>query len=172
MENFIIQNDILVKYIGKDELVIVPEGVTSIGNSAFRDCGLRRIKLPDTLYAIAKSSFQSCSALDKITIPFSVKKIEKNAFANCKSLQSIEFSDPILLDDSEKSPPLSQLVFRPFSLNVYFEKGQKCMELVQEDGTRVKYVYEKDGGRPPVFKEKIDPTRTPSDPPELEAEKA
>ena len=37
-KDFVIENGVLVKYNGKDANVTIPEGVTSIGKEAFKDC--------------------------------------------------------------------------------------------------------------------------------------
>lgn len=68
--------------------VVVPEGVTEIGNKAFSNClNLRTLTLPDTLTTIGSKAFENCSELKNATIPTSVVTIGDSAFANCKNLK-------------------------------------------------------------------------------------
>lgn len=63
------ENGVLVKYQGAAEDVVVPEGVVSIGNSAFAGCGsLKSVELPAGLKSIESSAFERCS-LSSIKLP-------------------------------------------------------------------------------------------------------
>jgi len=37
-KDFIIENDVLIEYTGEGGEVVIPNGVTSIGDEAFADC--------------------------------------------------------------------------------------------------------------------------------------
>ena len=64
--DFVIKNGVLKKYKGKNADVVIPEGVTAIGESAFDGCkSLKEIDLPAQI---------------------DVKNIGKNAFAGCGGL--------------------------------------------------------------------------------------
>ncbi len=70
--------------------IVIPEGVTSIGEHAFHGCGnLESIILPESLCAIGNSCFQSCGALETITIPSSVTLLGGSTFAQCSNLEEI-----------------------------------------------------------------------------------
>ena len=70
----------------------IPEGVTSIGGSAFRDCSrLTSITLPKSVTSIGGSAFMNCSSLTSITIPESVTSIGVYAFYYCSRLKKICF---------------------------------------------------------------------------------
>jgi hypothetical protein len=68
----------------------IPDSVTSIGNSAFSSCtSLASIDLPDNLTSIGDIAFYSCTSLASIDIPDSVTNIGGGAFQNCSRLASI-----------------------------------------------------------------------------------
>ena len=68
---------------------VIPSGVTSIGNYAFRSCTLASITIPNSVTTIGISAFQSCKALTSIEIPNSVTTIGISAFNNCSALTSL-----------------------------------------------------------------------------------
>ena len=70
---------------------VIPFGVTSIGNFAFRSCTIANIIIPNSVTTIGISAFQSCKALTSIEIPYSVTTIERNAFQDCTALEYIIF---------------------------------------------------------------------------------
>ena len=85
-------------YINGEKLVdlIIPDGVTIIGDSAFSGCSsLTSITIPDSVTSIGDSAFRDCSRLTNITIPDSVTSIGDSAFSYCSSLTSITIPDRV-----------------------------------------------------------------------------
>ncbi len=75
-----IDNSTIVSYAGaKKDNVVIPSGVTTIGNSAFQSVGLNSVTFPETLNSIGVSSFQS-NNLTTVTISKNVTTIGTNAF--------------------------------------------------------------------------------------------
>ena len=63
---------------------VIPEGVTSIGNSAFGVCsGLTSIEIPSSVTSVGQSAFEYCTSLTSIEIPSSVTSIGQSAFEYC-----------------------------------------------------------------------------------------
>lgn len=76
--------------------VIIPDSVTSIGSSAFSGCkSLASITIPDGITSIGNNTFCWCSSLTSVTIPDSVTTIGNDAFSNCTSLTSITIPDGV-----------------------------------------------------------------------------
>lgn len=76
--------------------VIISEGITSIGYSAFKGCdSLGSIELPDGLTNIAFGAFENCSSLSSIVIPESVRVVHGNTFKGCSSLERIVLPDSL-----------------------------------------------------------------------------
>ena len=61
--NFKIIDGILVKYLGYSGDVTVPEGVTGIGDYAFRENSLTSIILPKGVTSIGEMAFWGCKNL-------------------------------------------------------------------------------------------------------------
>lgn len=114
---FRIHGQKLERYEGKETIVFVPDGITSIADYAF--CGLKvsNVFLPDSLTEIGSAAFADCEELLSIKIPNGVKSVGDSAFARCKSLMRVVW------------PGSAQKI--PHSA---FSKCESLMEVVIEDG--------------------------------------
>ena len=76
--------------------VTIPNSVTSIGDVAFYECGsLTRVTIPDSVTSIGETAFWKCTALTSVTIPNRVATIGGRAFMECSSLTSITIPDSV-----------------------------------------------------------------------------
>lgn len=72
----------------------MPETVTTIGTSIFRNCtDLRNAELSSNLTEIPNLTFGACSSLYEIRIPNSVSLIGSTAFKDCTSLKDFYIED-------------------------------------------------------------------------------
>ena len=72
--------------------VTIGNGVTSIGNLAFCGCAeLTSVTIGNSVTSIGESAFYGCTGLTSVTIPNSVKNIGGYAFGNCTSLKTIYY---------------------------------------------------------------------------------
>ena len=92
MENWNRQNEIYSPWYENEKIksIVIENGVTSIGQSAFYRCrGLTNIKIPNSVTSIEKEAFMHCQGLINITIPNSVTSIKQQAFYSCFGLTNI-----------------------------------------------------------------------------------
>lgn len=72
------------------EKILLPEGLTHIGEGAFQECGqLERLRLPKGLLYIGPYAFCDCWQLEKISIPASVRYIGDGAFCGCINMETV-----------------------------------------------------------------------------------
>ena len=80
-QNLQIEGDMLIKYLGADAVVEVPDGIRIIADSAFEYCmEVQEVHLPDSVERIGKHAFQG-SGIKKIHLPESIKTIDIYAFS-------------------------------------------------------------------------------------------
>ena len=76
--------------------LVIPIGVTSIGNWAFYECtDLTSVTIPNSVTSIGNNAFYSCSGLTSVTIPSSVTSIEDYAFSQCSGLTTISIPSSV-----------------------------------------------------------------------------
>ena len=76
--------------------LLVEEGVTSIGASAFNGCiELESVSLPDSVRNIYAGAFRECICLKSIEIPYGVPYVAGYAFAYCYSLAEITLPESV-----------------------------------------------------------------------------
>jgi hypothetical protein len=88
---------------GRDKIkgIFLPDGITSIGLSAFQSCtGLESVTIPDSVTIIRGVAFQGCTGLTSVTIPDSVTNIGGLAFNGCTGLTSVTIPDSVTSIDS------------------------------------------------------------------------
>ena len=113
--------------------IFLTDGITSIGNYAFKDCYLlNRIYIPNSVTSIGRASFQQCSSLTSIDIPNSTTSIEEAAFKGCKQLKNIVIRGRIDSINSELFMNCASLeyIFIPGSVtSIGIRAFNNCMHL-------------------------------------------
>ena len=74
--------------------IFLTDGITSIGNYAFKGCSLlNRIYIPNSVTSIGQLAFYGCSNLNSISIPNFVTSIGKYAFGHCSAMTNVNISN-------------------------------------------------------------------------------
>ena len=73
--------------------LVIPDGVTDIGDYAFAGSGITSVTIPDSVTNIGNSAFSWCRNLTSVTIPDSLTNIENSAFEFCNNLTSVYITD-------------------------------------------------------------------------------
>ncbi|MBP5307797.1 MAG: leucine-rich repeat protein, partial [Clostridia bacterium] len=87
-------------FAGHSEItsVTIPATVTKIDEDAFKDCsGLASVTFAGTslLNTIGKGVFANCANLDNVVLPNSLKAVSEEAFLNCTSLTSVTLGNQV-----------------------------------------------------------------------------
>lgn len=118
-EEFVIRDGILIKYNGNGGNVVIPDGVTSISEEAFKETDITGVEIPDGVQVICERAFAFCDNLEtvefpstlvaieygaffddedltQISIPEGVQTIGESVFASCDNLQKVELPESLL----------------------------------------------------------------------------
>ena len=72
--------------------ITLPDSITSIGDGAFRSCDLTSIIIPEGVISIGEWAFYECTELTEITLPASLTSFGKEPFHFCSALKTITVS--------------------------------------------------------------------------------
>ena len=87
-----IKDGVLILYGHNDENVVIPEGITEIGDGAFSRTNIKSVQFPSTLKRIGKGAF-AATKLKEVYIPANILTIDQYAFDGCNRLERVEFED-------------------------------------------------------------------------------
>lgn len=88
------EENILRRYVGKDKIVKIPEGVTDIDKFAFANDvepnnSIEKIILPSSVLTIKDNAFSYCTKLKEIQFNEEVESFGLNLVTGCKSLKKL-----------------------------------------------------------------------------------
>lgn len=111
--SFVVSNNTLIKCNTDKDVVEIPYGIRSIGNSAFKNCffmktvlmpctvehiddyafygccNLKDVSFSESLNYIGESAFEGCKSIEQIILPDCTREISDNAFRGCSSLKKL-----------------------------------------------------------------------------------
>ena len=76
--------------------IVIPDGITSIGDFAFSICSFTSVIIPDSAMYIGSYAFAGCSNLINAIAPNNVWYIGHDAFYKCSNLKSLVFKNKTL----------------------------------------------------------------------------
>lgn len=90
--DFLIEDQVLIKYLGDAPIVSIPQGIKQIGSFAFKDkTQIIDITFPPSLQIIGESAFERCINITHLIFPESLQIIGEAAFRRCYGLSFIAF---------------------------------------------------------------------------------
>ena len=79
------------------EEVVILDGVTTIGFSAFEDCySLISVVIPDSVDFIKDFAFEGCKNLKEINLPAGITSIRRYVFSRCSSLVDVTIPEGVV----------------------------------------------------------------------------
>ncbi len=75
--------------------ISLPETISSLRESIFRESGLVSITIPESVSFIGEMAFKQCTDLKSVLIPESVSSIGTSAFEECPSLESVDIPSSV-----------------------------------------------------------------------------
>ncbi|MBQ7529099.1 leucine-rich repeat domain-containing protein [bacterium] len=83
------------KYNGNDKHVVIPEGITTIAEGAFRGKPILSVQIPDSVQVIGARAFSE-TALEEIILPRSLKFLQCGTFYGCKNLRRVVLPEGLI----------------------------------------------------------------------------
>ena len=130
-----------VTYIGENafaecpELVSIriPDTVTLMGNNVFSNNALlKSVGLPDGITQIPGNAFNNCAMLETVTLGKNVKTIKWSAFYNCQNLREVKVSSALEKIESNAFYQANNLA------TVYYEgNAEEWSAVIKEDQNEV-----------------------------------
>lgn len=87
-KDFIVVDNAILKYVGSERNVVIPDGITRIVQDAFRGADIDTVTFPDSLEVIERTAFYE-TALKEVIIPANVKEIGISAFDYCPMITKV-----------------------------------------------------------------------------------
>lgn len=102
MESFTAGNAPWQAYMNTLKEVILYEGVTSVGDNAFRSAqALEAVIIPETLTSIGAHAFRDCSSLSAVSTLENITLVGNYAFLSCTALRALTFGEGATLANVE-----------------------------------------------------------------------
>ena len=96
INDFVIENGVLIKYTGTDSELVIPNIVQVIGNNALASCNtLQTVIVSEGVIKIEDYAFSSCRMLHSVRIADSVIELGKSIFYGCNKLSTIKIGSGV-----------------------------------------------------------------------------
>lgn len=99
--SLMIENGVLVKYIGRETDIVLTEGIEKLADGLFSGREIRSIVIPEGVHTIGRRAFENCFELEKVSLPSTLEELGGYAFVDCHKLKSINLGDELTnIEDS------------------------------------------------------------------------
>ena len=96
INDFLIDGDTLVKYLGVNQDIVIPNDIRKIGKYAFSNNDqILNVTLNELLIEIEEYAFYECVNLKNVNVNTNLLKIKDSAFSECTSLNNIILNDKL-----------------------------------------------------------------------------
>ena len=120
----------IVDYIHKTA-VVIPSGVTRIGDKAFYDKRwLTGVTIPDSTVSIGDSAFSDCYYMENIVIPENVAIIGNKAFVYCEALAGVTIMNETVVIANDAFLGCGE------NLTIYAKSGSSAEKYAAENSLR------------------------------------
>ena len=75
--------------------IVLNDGITSIGDYAFYNCGIKDFAIPNYVETLGKYAFYKCKNLQEVFIPNSVTAIDAYTFYGCNGITKLNISENV-----------------------------------------------------------------------------
>ena len=72
--------------------ILLNDGITSVGDYAFQNCGMKDFAIPESVNKIGTYAFYGCTGLTEMHIPNAVTEIKKYTFYGCNKISKLTLS--------------------------------------------------------------------------------
>ena len=140
--SFIIEDGILQNYIGTDNDVVIPKGVTEIDDNTFSGRKIRSVVIPEGVTTIGRRAFENCFELESVSLPSTIQEIGSYCFVDCHKLKCIDLGDNLTAIENSVFSECFELdnVVIPSSVEYIdsfaFKSCEKFTEIVIPDGVK------------------------------------
>lgn len=127
--DFVIRGGVLEKYNGESTEVVIPDTVTTIGESAFQNLSITKVVIPESVTEIRYGAF-SGTRLETVDLSKNLKEIPDHAFFKTPLKQIVIPSSVTKIGDYAFSETLLKEIVIPASVTIIGDRAfEKCPEL-------------------------------------------
>lgn len=144
-------NKTITAYKGTNSIVVIPEGITKIADSAFAGKNITKVILPNSLISIGANAFKNCTKLSDVIFPANLEQIGNSAFLGCTSMKNAFFKgDYALISSYGIGYATATAKIADFS--IFAHDGTDCSNYANDNGINLGFFTDT------ITAEKQDPT--------------
>lgn len=93
---FVVEDGVLVEYLGAERDIVIPAGVTEIGEEVFKGKDIVSVTMTDEVTTIGDYAFAECHSLHSITWGKNVTTIGNFSFYHCTALNQVSIPESVV----------------------------------------------------------------------------